>query len=297
LGIVHFLGWMLGCGLVLACYRVMWHEQSPQTRLLTQTLQALFAIVYGAALGGLAMLLSHRLRGNTTFPSQPGHYLLVFAGLGCLLDGGTYALFITLQETRPAIDFDWHLRMALAWGIAAAVGIAVLIAARSPLRWRVFAAATTLVLCVNSAAYWLLWQLQRGTWTTPTSGWLLYLQQTGLSPHTEIAGSLLASATLLGAVWLDWRQCVAARLAARVGRDGSPGFGRFERGPERLVPGLLLTPSEIGIGCEDHAHFFTREREDYVVIMLCMMICVVRCVEAFVSIGSARKQGRAGGRR
>lgn len=94
LGIIHFLVWMTCVAVCLGITRAWWGIQiadrasGPQSILIYL---GLLDIGSGAALGGLALWMTRRLRG-WTFPRYPGEYLLAVLGVTVLL---SLAMYIT----------------------------------------------------------------------------------------------------------------------------------------------------------------------------------------------------------
>src|SRR5687767_9409788 len=87
LGVIHFLGWMLGCAVVLAIVRL---GAAPGNPTLADSLRQLgYGLTYGTAASGLGLFLWRWRTGSGSGPTQPGHWLLVFGGIGLLLDLGT----------------------------------------------------------------------------------------------------------------------------------------------------------------------------------------------------------------
>src|SRR5262245_4512151 len=93
LGIVHFLGWMVGVGIVLAIYRAAteWNELPEEVDLTQRLIQLGFGLAYGTAASGLGLFVWRWTRGTASGPTQPGHWLLVFGGIGLVIDVGLAA--------------------------------------------------------------------------------------------------------------------------------------------------------------------------------------------------------------
>lgn len=92
LGIIHLLGCTLGCAAVLAVYRA----NAPAAPTLLQSLWQLgMGLAYGVAASGLVLFLWRWWTGSGPAPSQPGHWLLVFGGVGWLLDFTTSAVHLS----------------------------------------------------------------------------------------------------------------------------------------------------------------------------------------------------------
>jgi hypothetical protein len=130
LGIVHLLGWTLGVAVVLGIYRAAnaWHSQDSIAPSMSPWALG-FGLAYGTALGGLGLFLWRWWRGTGSGPTQPGHWLLVFAGLGFCLD-------LFAMAAAEAIVYLWtgtidgfrtfNLHQCLGWSLGALVALVVL---------------------------------------------------------------------------------------------------------------------------------------------------------------------------
>src|SRR6187431_308921 len=84
LRIIHILGCMVGCAVVLTIYRINRRSFNPQP-LPLQLLQMSCNIAYGMALSCLALFAWRWRTGSGPLPMQPGHWLLVLCGVGYLV--------------------------------------------------------------------------------------------------------------------------------------------------------------------------------------------------------------------
>src|SRR5262245_26018558 len=192
---------MVGCGAVLAIYRL----NTPDTPTLTDSLQQLgMGLAYGTAASGLALFLWRWRTGSGPLPTQPGHWLLVFGGLGLLIDfatSGPYLLALKLGAPNFAL---WLCQQLAAWGSATLVGIFVLTRLRGASRiWTIAAGMIVFAMGLNAAADIVslagIW-FSRGTWTwyLPITAHLASVAL-GLSP---VLGAELSD--LLHGVRRDW---------------------------------------------------------------------------------------------
>lgn len=146
---------MAGCAVVLAIQQGMtdWKVIPSEYRSVVRIWQLVFGLLYGTALSGLGLLVWRRLRGRSTFPSMPGHWLLVFAGIGFIVDGLTawLARRILFGNDR-GLDPHW-LHQTLGWNAAAAVALVCCFVRDMPLRWRIFTVGVGLTFLANAATH------------------------------------------------------------------------------------------------------------------------------------------------
>ena len=167
LGIIHLLGWMLGCGAVLAIYRL----NMPATPTLPDLLRHLgLGLAYGTAASGLGLFLWRWRTGSGPAPTQPGHWLLIFGGLGMLIDMGTTAPYLLALKLGVREAFVWWLCQQLAaWSIATLIGLVVLTRLRGASRtWTTAAWIIVFALGLNAAAditSLIGIRFSAGTWT------------------------------------------------------------------------------------------------------------------------------------
>ena len=157
LGIVHLLGWTLGVAVVLAGYRVgfQWLSDDAVPRLGWRELG--FGLAYGTAISGLGLFVWRWWRGGAVLPTQPGHWLLVFGGLGLLVDFGSASALESLAllaDWSPSDNrfYIYYVQQIFAWGVSAAVSLVVLTRIRASIWWRLLALVTALVFCIIAVA-------------------------------------------------------------------------------------------------------------------------------------------------
>jgi hypothetical protein len=143
LGVGHFLLWMVGCGVVLAIYRAAtdFSEVPEDVVLQTQVMQLGYGLGYGTAISGLGLFLWWWWRGVGTGPTQPGHWLLVFGGVGLIIDlaaAGSVELAVWLAENQRGY-WSFMLYQLLGWSAALLIGILVLARLRTSVRWTILA--------------------------------------------------------------------------------------------------------------------------------------------------------------
>src|SRR4029453_14079367 len=145
LAIVHFLGWMIGVGAVLAIYRAAteFTEPTREVDLSQRLIQLGFGLAYGTAVSGLGLFLWRWWRGKGSGPTQPGHWLLVFGGIGLIVDVGVAAVVYAVMMSRSGNDHgsvafrSWSNHQIIGWSIAALITSVVLIRLRAAWWWRV----------------------------------------------------------------------------------------------------------------------------------------------------------------
>jgi len=152
LGVIHLLGWTLGCAAVLAIVRLGSASGSPT---LADSLRQLgYGLTYGTAASGLGLFLWRWRTGSGSGPTQPGHWLLVFSGIGLLLDLGTSGVYMLYLKSVEYPTFSAWLSQQLAvWSLAAVIGVVALFCLRgaSPC-WTLAVCVTVLALTLNVAA-------------------------------------------------------------------------------------------------------------------------------------------------
>lgn len=160
LAIVHFLGWMLGVGAVLAIYRAATQLTEPtrEVELSQRLIQLGFGLAYGTAVSGLGLFLWRWWRGTGSGPTQPGHWLLVFGGIGLVIDVVVAAVVYAVIMSRSGyelgmLDFRaWSNHQIIAWSIAALIASVVLIRLRAAWWWRVVVVVVLVMTFANVAA-------------------------------------------------------------------------------------------------------------------------------------------------
>ncbi len=139
---------------------------------------AVYSIGGGAALAGL-LLLTRRRRG-LAFPEHPGEYLLVFTGVGSVLDMVVRAVF--LQFFEPSMSGVYSLLSLAALGIIGVVFFWALACVDNP-RWRFLLLAIPAAKGVT--AFPVAFLLAR--WYRPGTMWRV----TGVLPHLLVAAALM----------------------------------------------------------------------------------------------------------
>src|SRR5262245_43217923 len=142
LGIIHLLGWMVGVSAVLAIFRATTEiENYPPSWLPWFRVQQLgFGMAYGTTISGLGLFLWRWWRAAPGAPSQPGHWLLVFGGIGIVIDlASTQAMKWTLYWSGTGIEpayfgaFIFH--QAAVWWLGAVIATLILVRLRDASFW------------------------------------------------------------------------------------------------------------------------------------------------------------------
>jgi|GEM_PF-3597570 hypothetical protein len=160
LAIVHFLGWMIGVGAVLAIYRAATELTEPtrEVDLSQRLIQLGFGLAYGTAVSGLGLFLWRWWRGKGSGPTQPGHWLLVFGGIGLIVDVGVAAIVYAVMMSRSGNDYgsmafrSWSNHQIIGWSIAALIASVVLFRLRAAWWWRVVVVVVLVLTIANVAA-------------------------------------------------------------------------------------------------------------------------------------------------
>lgn len=160
LGIIHFLGWMIGVGAILAIFRATTNEADfPANWLPWVRMQQLgFGVAYGTAISGLCLFFWRWWRGAPGAPSQPGHWLLIFGGIGIVIDlTATQLLKLVLYWSGTGVEFTyfgaWLFYQATVWWLGAVIATIVLYRLRNAsFWWTLTTLAAVLVLTLNSLA-------------------------------------------------------------------------------------------------------------------------------------------------
>ena len=120
LSIAHLMLWTLGSAIILACFRAMSsrQEELPDAVVRLQPIYHLaYSVTLGAQLGSVLLFAVRRMRGQSGFPGQPGHWLLLIEGVSAILILGGYWWY-QLQEGpdgHPMYSyFAWQLPNLLA---------------------------------------------------------------------------------------------------------------------------------------------------------------------------------------
>jgi hypothetical protein len=159
LAIVHLLGWTLGVAVVLGIYRAAaaWHSRDGQPVQMTWPTLG-YGLAYGTAVSGLGLFLWRWWRGASQGPTQPGHWLLVFGGMGLVLDVAIAAAAegaVALAGPGPDrsyVAYLWH--QSVGWAVAAGIGAVVLLNLRGAGRlWVLATLLVTVMMAANSVCY------------------------------------------------------------------------------------------------------------------------------------------------
>jgi len=185
LGIVHFLGWMIGVSAVLSLYRAAtaWSDRPQDVDLTQQLIQLGFGLAYGSAVSGLGLFLWRWWRGTGSGPTQPGHWLLVFGGIGMVVDFGLavsiQALAIATGATTDlgTMSFEvWSRHQFSGWTIAAMITGIILVVLRAAWWWRAVV-IVALIMCLANLAAMIVYVLATkgvfaGSWPYEVSMWV-----------------------------------------------------------------------------------------------------------------------------
>jgi len=160
LAIVHFLGWMLGVGAVLAIFRAATQLTEPtrEVELSQRLIQLGFGLAYGTAVSGLGLFLWRWWRGTGSGQTPPGHWLLVFGGIGLVIDVGVAALVYAVVMSQSGTDYGilafqaWSNHQIIGWSIAASISSIVLIRLRAAWWWRAVVIVVFVMTIANAAA-------------------------------------------------------------------------------------------------------------------------------------------------
>lgn len=164
LAIVHLLGWTLGVAAVLGIYRAaaVWHAEDGQP--VQMTWPALgYGLAYGTAISGLGLFLwrwwrsSGQSPGEARFrgPTQPGHWLLVFAGIGLVIDVSVAAavdLLCAFREPSHSAH-PWLVHQVVGWSIGWLIGLAVLLNLRDASRLWMVAVMLVVIWMMGNAVF------------------------------------------------------------------------------------------------------------------------------------------------
>jgi len=104
LSIAHLLLWMAGTAVALTYFRqFFWNGDSGdaarnQLQLAQRVFACLQAPFYGAAISSVPLAVWQWCRGNRSFPTQPGHWLLLLQGVSIV--AGILAILIIVNPTE-----------------------------------------------------------------------------------------------------------------------------------------------------------------------------------------------------
>jgi hypothetical protein len=145
------------------------------------------AIISGAGGAAIALHLWRRFQGGPKFPVQPGHWILVIAGLVPLISYGSSILVLYL----------WRWYGTLAWPHLMLLGVSVLtsillyayVASTQRDQWR-----RVFLLCAVLLSFRLLVQI----------GSLFYWRLRWWDPYLGFGISWIVTFTIIGAAVMDW---------------------------------------------------------------------------------------------
>jgi hypothetical protein len=142
LAIIHLLGWMVGVGAILATFRATTNDLDyPKDWLPWLRVQQLgFGLAYGTAISGLGLFIWRWFRSKPGGPSQPGHWLLIFGGIGLIIDlAATHAMKLALLWSGTGIEFMhysvWLFYQAIVRWMAAVIVTIILTRLRDASFW------------------------------------------------------------------------------------------------------------------------------------------------------------------
>jgi hypothetical protein len=89
--------WTLGSAIILGCFRALGsrHEDLPEETAWVLPIYHLgYSLTLGAQVGSVLLFGVRRIGGQSGFPAQPGHWLLLVEGVSALLMFAGYGLFV-----------------------------------------------------------------------------------------------------------------------------------------------------------------------------------------------------------
>lgn len=162
LGVAHLLLWTFFTAGVAGVQEALRDRTGgPESvHVVWHLVQLVYAMTYGAALTGLWVYISRRLRG-ITMQLAPGHYMVLLGAATALADGGVFALVqITLKPWVSAYDQDyvcWLLHQTIGFLIVGSLWTLWLPWMRLAGRWRLgFVLLALLMLTQGLANLWML---------------------------------------------------------------------------------------------------------------------------------------------
>jgi hypothetical protein len=156
LGIIHFLGWTLGCALVLAILRASGEQEEIPAKFVfrARMYQLGFGLAYGTAFSGLGLFLWRWRTGQGPGPTQPGHWLILFGGIAVIVDLGTAGAVKCVLVWLGYKANDWRFNL---WdrSIGFSIGLILILTVLALLRdasrlWTIFVVFLAAVLATNA---------------------------------------------------------------------------------------------------------------------------------------------------
>jgi hypothetical protein len=198
LGVIHLLLWMFGCAGASAGFHVFfdWTGIRPEDAPAVRVMHLVMSMAYGLTVVTLYEMIRGKVRGDSAFLSQPGHWLLVLAAAAALVDGASTLAAVLVFPGQSLNEWDpWMARQCFGWGAGAFVATWVFIRANVEWRWRapmfviLFIALSRVSLL---AAMWMA--VRRGVtlfaWSFPanlfTAGIVLGVMALGLAAATDL---------------------------------------------------------------------------------------------------------------
>lgn len=147
--------WTVGCALGFAAYRWImppW-PMPPRTRGLSWAYNLLMGGALGTLVAGATTLAYRRSRGDRSYPSQPGHWLLLFGiaaaladGVAIVVDRGLVAAWYSSDTYRASYwllyrlalngpDLPGMIHQCVGWGLGTVIALAFLWGLRRRLNW------------------------------------------------------------------------------------------------------------------------------------------------------------------
>lgn len=219
IGIRHFMLWILCTAIALAFNRVL---RSGEKHLLLDQLNLMaYCILYGVALSGVVIFVWRLVRGQSTGLEHPGHWLLMLAGYGAVIDGlvavGIKIHFQYFYQKGMVIGdyvfteteyWEWLFHQMICYTIAAVICTVMLVRMRQPRHWRIVFGLLIVDFVCQVMAYWLLllpWFNLIGfgwiPWTLPHHSMLV----TSLMSTSAATIAILVDRNLgLKRDWLHW---------------------------------------------------------------------------------------------
>ena len=230
LGIIHLLGWITGIAVVLALYRWAldsgWLDVSPAYQEELRWWQLGYGLVYGTAISTAGLLIYRRICGDRRFPSQPGHWLLLFGALAFAADVLAFVLskaIVALWKRQFEWDPGWYyFQQALVWSFALLVASIVLSRLRAQWNWRLLAVLIAMLIATNcltnSLVVFSMWTQAMGL-AILSGGWPYYLVH--WAQIVAVGICLLAIPIVVGCDrhprdWLHWVGIVATTALGLV---------------------------------------------------------------------------------